>query len=232
MSALFDAFFAPSLAEVGALFFRSFLLSQGDLEAQQRLFLYIALCHPEWSLGADMIEQLKQHFLPRFYRYLSHGWHNTLLGLEKPDGKTNVEQEIATQLIVLAGALNNGCPMPRERLLEVLFEDVVENDYLYLIKQGGRARPGRATSVAWDSIHAPFFSHFCQFGVLARPTGAPLYDQLFVELASAYTQRSPLFWEVMKRGETAFRLERVLDRHNQAYPELRLEAPGFTFRKP
>ncbi|HEU5384081.1 MAG TPA: hypothetical protein VFV38_52470, partial [Ktedonobacteraceae bacterium] len=78
MSASSEVFFLPSLAEISALFFRSFLLSQGDPDAQQHLFFYLAISHPEWSLGPDLIGRMKQSLLPHFFRYLSSGWHNPL----------------------------------------------------------------------------------------------------------------------------------------------------------
>jgi hypothetical protein len=221
----------PSFADLGNLFFRSFLLSQGDQDAQQHLFFYIAISHPDWALGPEMIGQLKQRLLPQFFRYLSSGWHNPLFYLNGPDEEADMAAEISAQLLALAGALHDGCPMPRERLLELLMGDVIDNDYVHVIVEGGRARPMRAGFVAPDSIHAPSFSHFCHFALLSRSTGAPLYDQLFAELASAYRERSPLFWEVMKRDATAFRLELVLACHNRAYPDQQLETPGFALRR-
>jgi hypothetical protein len=223
--------FISNIAELGGLFFRSFLLSQGDPDAQQHLFFAIALAHPEWLLGNDLVEHLKRTLPSQFVRYLSSGWHNPLFKLDEPDGEADMLAEMSEQLFALVEALRRGCPMPRERLLELLLEDVIDNDYKYLVLRGGRARPGRVAPMPFSSMHSPFFSHFCHFGLLGRSTGAPLYDQIFSELGIAYTQRSPLFWEVMKRGVCALRLELVLRCHNRAYLHQQIVTPGFSLRK-
>lgn len=157
----------PDLAEISGHFFRSFLLSQGDPATQQRLFYYLAFCHPEWKLPSELRLLVWQGLQPLVTQYLSNGWHNPIFQLDGPE-KAKVELEISAQLVVLSGALNDGCPMPRERLLEALLVDIINKDYLHLIIRNGRARPGRSVPVAQNSIHAPYFSHFCQFALLAH----------------------------------------------------------------
>lgn len=216
----------PTDRMLGQVFFRSFLLSQGDTDVQQRLFFYVALCHPNWSLRSDHVAQLATSLYPLFSRYLASGWHNPQYAFHKPDEMADLKAEISEQLYVFAGALNHGCPMTREELLEILLSNIIRRDYQCLLQQGGRLRSARVTPVTQTSIHAPFFSHFCHFGLLRKTTGEPVFDHLFAELATTYQQRSSVFRKAMQRGSTKDHLTRVLACHNRAYPADPLEVPA------
>lgn len=208
----------PSLQEACQLFFRSFFFSQGAIELQRDLFAYLALVYPAWSLSWEERRSLQAAVLPQCVRYLAAGLH-----IKMP--AELVEQEVQGRSADLMRALSRP-PQARDILLARILQLVVQRDFTLLQKKGGRPAL-KVRDERTQTITAPYFSHFCQFGLLGHPTGVAAYDQLFAELVDAYTRQTIVFarW-VQSEVYAQHQLKTILMLHNQHYPHLPLPLPA------
>lgn len=209
---------APSCREAGQILFRSFLLSQGSEELQRNLFHYVALAYPSWCITGKERMEIAATALPTCTRYIAGGLHRTVM-------EAAIRREVRRQSRNLALALEDG-PDARETLLANILRKVIGCDFEQLQKEKGRSRPTQRDHRA-HTLTGPFFSHFCQFGLLHRPTGAPVFDQLFSELVGAYAQHPTRLAALSLQDERSqrYQLKLILEVHNRHYPHLPLITP-------
>lgn len=201
---------SPFLVELQRVVFRSFHLAQGDKHLHLLLSQYVALQH-DWSISPEQVARLQTRLVPVCKAFITGNWHVPV------DGAL-IEYEVFQQLGWLAQAFARRDRLPkREDILAGIIEHCLDRDFLFLCTRKGRPRAPQ-TQQTPGTIHAPFFSHLCQYGLLHRPTGAMVFDALFTEIAVAFEQRSEIFARCFA-GEVARQcLEQVLAVHNRQYP--------------
>jgi hypothetical protein len=208
----------PTPREAGQILFRSFLLSQGSAELQRNLFSYVALAYPSWCLTQQERAAIAAEALPPCTRYVASGLHIPVL-------EASIRRELRRQSLQLMRALERG-PADREALLVQILRAVIGCDYGQLQKEKGRPRAPRRDHRA-QTLTEPYFSHFCHFGLLHRPTGLPVFDHLFAELVSVFTRRFSALAALGLQDEQRYQryqLKIILELQNRHYPRMPLSA--------
>lgn len=204
-----DTLFFLPVSHAQNILFRSFLLSQGDGDIQRRLLRYLALTHPTWRIAREAEQDLTVATLRVCTRFLTSGWHREMTA-------SLIETEVREYIEEFCVWLREDPRTESPLLLCDLMVDIIRRDYYYLVTTHGRPRtisPSDATP------RAPYFSHFCHYGLLRRPTGVVEFDALFLDIARAFHEQGDILLRCLAQPAGRHRIKHVLEVHNTHYPE-------------
>lgn len=214
-----DALCFLSVAHAQTILFRSFLLSQGDGSLQRKLLRYLAMTHPTWRLAEQAEQDLVLATIRACSRFLAGTWHQEMTA-------SLIESEVREYVGEFCNALKEDPRKDHPLLLGELMMDIIRRDYYYLVTADGRPRSISESVRASATPSAAYFSHFCHYGLLHRPTGAAEFDALFVEMAQAFHEQGETWQHCLMSPTDRPRLKQVLVTHNAHYPDSPVPIPA------
>lgn len=162
---------APDVKLLSRLFFLSYKFSQGNVRIQKYIFEYLKTKHLNWRFSEELKEALITNLFDTFQRFAGNSKVHEEQNIEETD------QSLRDEVNYLSHVFNKD--LENKNLIKILTDSVVELDYKYLIRRGGRPR---SESHGLTPATDPFLSHLIYYGFLGHNTGAEEYNGMFREI--------------------------------------------------
>lgn len=185
----------PTPEYFSKILFLSFKFSQGRSHLQEDIFQYIHTQYPNWVMPDSLRDQIYALVKKPIHEVIRPAQlakstqkpvrHASSLGsLWMSDHEDSVTSEMGRMQAIFNGEI----PI-HGNLVERITEDIITKDYEYLSREEGRERLNIPEAEKRHPSNDSFLSHFCHYGILGRPTGVDVLDEMFKEITS-YAQKN------------------------------------------